>query len=251
MRGDVWLGAGLAVALMPWSLPASQVRACEATATEAVAAAALLLDEADEIGAERELRAAFVRHPDCALLAVAFWATTGLQHARHAATRGGPPELLAPVVEAVERLEARRQQPGAVRAAQYAQGALRAAAAAAQDERPELQIWLTHTADLAARLDPVGERPRWPLPAALLAGDLWYEVDRYAEARDAYRTALALSATAYGQRGLARALNRLGETAAACDAYRQLTAWPSPHRVSAAALAEARAYLDGVKNCRM
>jgi hypothetical protein len=244
MGTGVWLWSGLALVLGPVSFPVQGVVPCGEGVAGALAEAARSIEHADEAGAERQLRAAFADHPDCAPLAIAFWATTGLLHARHAATRGGPPELLAPVVEAIERLGAWRVQPGAVRDAEYAQSALRAAAAAAQDERPEMQVWITHATELADRLDLVGERPRWPLPASLLAGDLWYEVDRDADAREAYARALDLAPSAYGHRGLARTLNRMRDVPGACAAYRALVAWLEPRLTTGGpGLDEARGYL--------
>jgi hypothetical protein len=238
----LWLAAGLALTGAPLGMPAAEVRLCDDDAARALAEAARLIDQGEDARVEELLRAALARQPDCAGLAVAFWSTAGLRQARHAATRGGPADLLAPVFDAVTRLDAWRRQPGAARQAEYAQAALRAAAAAAQDERPELQIWITHVSELDARLDAAGERLRWPLPAMLLAGDLWYEVDRYVEARDAYMAALERVPSGYGHRGLARTFNRLDDILSACRAYRALEVWLLPDS-RGHALDEARAYL--------
>jgi len=242
MKTAAWFGVCVAILLLTPPVPAAPGAACDG-AEPAIAEAARLVDDADEGAAERRLREAAERDPACAPLAVAFLATTGLQHARHAATRGGPEDLLAPVLDAVARLAAWREAPGVVRDAQYAEAALRAAMAASQDERPELQVWITHTTDLASRLALAGEAPRWPLPPALLAGDLWYEVDRYAEAIEAYREALDRAPSAYAHRGLARTWNRMRDLPAACRAYRALEAWLVAREAAGPALDEARAFL--------
>ena len=65
-----------------------------------------------------------------------------------------------------------------------------------------------------------GTPPEWPLPIDELEGELWFEVDRFTESRDAYERA----DQARGRRpnawiGLARATDRLGDTVTACRAY--------------------------------
>lgn len=205
--------------------------------------AARLVDAGDEGAAAERLRVAFAADRTCAPLAVAYWSATGLAHAVHAATRGGPPDLLAPVEEAVEALAALGARGGVTREAEYAASALRAAAAAAQDERPEMEVWLTHAADLSSRVALAEPAPAWPRRAGVLAGDLWYEVDRYLEARQAYERVVVSGADAYALRGLARSLERLGEVPAACRAYRDLLAWLAARSLDTPAAAEARAYL--------
>jgi len=243
MNTGAWLGACVAVALLTAPVRTATPTVCD-EAERTLAGAARLVDDADEGAAEQRLREAAERDPACAPLVVASLAATGLQHARHAATRGGPDDLLAPVLEAVARLAALRESPGVVRDAQYAEAALRAAMAASQDERPELQVWITHTTDLAARLALAGEASRWPLPPALLAGDLWYEVDRHAEAIDAYREALDRTPSAYAHRGLARTWNRMRDLPAACGAYRALETWLVARKAAGPALDEARRFLE-------
>lgn len=212
----------LAAALLAGETPAA---ACEAEADRVWAeAAATLLEAADEAAAEARLRAALAAHPACERLAVAFWAVHGLLHARHAATHGGSPEALEPVAAALVALERWRTHARLSPAVRYAEAALRAAMAAAQDERDEMGVWLAHATDLAARLALAGEQVRWPLPAPLLAADLWYEVDRLEEARDRYRGVLAADPSAYAWRGLARTLVRLRDIEGACEAYRALAA---------------------------
>ncbi len=237
-----WLGLVMALVLLPPTLPVASE--CDPASAGTLIEAARLIDAGDETGAEEGLRVHFERDPACGPLAVAFWATTGLRQARHAATRGGPPDLVTPVTEAIARLDALRGQPPTALAAEYAQSALRAAIVAAQDERDEMRVWLAHARDLSDRARQTGEPPRWPLPVALLDGDLWFEVDSYAEAIEAYRRALDSEPSAYAHRGLARALNRVGDPPRACDAYRALEAWLTSRGVGGAALAEARAYLS-------
>lgn len=237
-----WLGPVMALVLL--SPPPPVASECDPASAGTLLEAARLIDAGDEMGAEERLRARLERAPACGPLAVAFWATTGLRQARHAATRGGPPDLVMPVSEAIDRLDALRRQPATALAAEYAQSALRAAIVAAHDERAEMRVWLAHARDLSDRAGRTGESPRWPLPVPLLEGDLWYEVDGYAEAIDAYRLALDAAPSGYAHRGLARALSRRGDEPGSCSAYRALEVWLAPRVGGGSALDEARAYLS-------
>jgi hypothetical protein len=243
MRPDPWLGAGLLLLGPLWTGPQTS-GVCSGEAAASIATAAGLMDAADEHAAERRLREAASVEPLCAPLTVAADALAGYTAALRAAVRGGPPDLLAPVEEAIARLDDWRRLPGAMREAEYAQAALRGAMAAAHDERQELALWLAHTRDLSARLDLAGERLRWPLPAGVLAGDLWSEVDRHDDALVGYGEAIAGEPTAYALRGRARTLDRMGRVDAACQAYRDLAGWFAARQIESPALAEARSYLD-------
>ena len=66
-----------------------------------------------------------------------------------------------------------------------------------------------------------GAPAQWPVPIDELEGELWLEVDRYTEARDAYLRATKLKPTANAWVGLARASDRLGDLVGACAAYTQ------------------------------
>lgn len=179
----------------------------------------------------------------CALLRAAHLALRGWDEARRIARKGGAPELLDPVRRALsdlERLEAalavaearppgttssgtpqRRASSDIALTIEYAQTAIRAAVSAAQDERPEMELLLVHARDLTERLGARGVRPVWPRSYNLLAGELWFEVDRYEEARSAYERAVRADASASALVGLARALARLGRFDEACDIARQ------------------------------
>ncbi len=154
----------------------------------------------------------------CALVQVQRVSLEGWAEARRLASAGGAADLQGPVRRALGEL-ARWQDGAAGLEAGYAQTAIRAAVAAAQDERPELELLLTHARDLAERLGARGRRARWPRPFNLLAGELWFEVDRYEEARAAYERAARSDPGAAAVVGLARALARLGRGADACAAY--------------------------------
>lgn len=106
---------------------------------------------------------------------------------------------------------------------QYAITVIRAAVAAAQDERDEMALYLAHAEWLTGRLALVDERARWPLPPDLVAGELWFEVDRYADAVAAFARA---SASGRSRLGLARAAERTGDTTTACRAYRDAGTLP-------------------------
>lgn len=141
-------------------------------------------------------------------------AMAGWVAARALAPQGGVLELLGPVNE---RLKALDSLPGP--AARYADVAIRAAISAAQDEREELDLFLAHARDLSSTMDLAGAAAQWPVPIDELEGELWLEVDRYTEAREAYRRATRLKPTANAWVGLARTSDRLGDVVGACAAY--------------------------------
>ena len=141
-------------------------------------------------------------------------AMEGWVAARAVAARGGALELLGPVNL---RLKALDGLPGA--AARYADVAIRAAVSAAQEEREELAVFLAHARDLSNTMTLTGAPAQWPLPIDELEGELWWEVDRYAESRDAYARATKLKPSANAWVGLARASDKLGDVVGACAAY--------------------------------
>jgi hypothetical protein len=146
-------------------------------------------------------------------------AMDGWVAARELAPKGGALELLGPVNL---RLRALDGLPGI--AARYADVAIRAAVSAAQDERDEMEVFLAHARDLSDTMALAGAPAQWPLPIDEMAGELWLEVDRYTEARDAYLRATRVKPTANAWVGLARASDRLGDLVAACAAYTQASA---------------------------
>ncbi len=145
----------------------------------------------------------------------------GWAEARKLAPKGGPVGLQGPARQALEELE--QLKGGALDIdLEYAQTAIRAAIAAAQDERAELELLLAHARDLAERLNTRGRRAVWPRPFNLLAGELWFEVDRFEEARVAFERAVRAELSPIALVGLARALSRLGRQDEACDMYRHV-----------------------------
>ena len=88
-----------------------------------------------------------------------------------------------------------------------------------------------------------GEVAEWPLPIDELEGELWLEVDRYTEAREAYQRAVDAGGGPSALAGLARVSRRMNDERSACDAYRRAAS------AAAGVLAEeARAYLENT--CR-
>lgn len=163
-----------------------------------------------------------VRGPDdrCILIKLSRSALLGWVEARRLATSGGAVESQGSARTSLEELERLKGGPIDLEV-EYAQIALRAAMAAAQDERSELELLLTHARDLAERLLGRGRKAMWPRPFNLLAGELWLEVDRYEEARAAFERAVKSDGGAVALVGLARALARLGLHDEACQTYRQ------------------------------
>lgn len=228
---------GVALALVPWAGGAAP-DPCDGAAASLTRAAALA-DTGDAASAAEALRTAYAAAPRCATLAVAAWSLRGWLDALAAGDRGGDAAALARVTPAQEALAAIRD--GALATA-YAGALLHAAIASAQDERDEMTVWIEHARDYSRRLALNGVAPRWPLPVDVAEGELWHAVDDFELAERAFQRAAATpdTATALAWRGVARARDRRGNKAAACEAFRRagaLAAAGSPVAV------EARGYL--------
>ena len=203
--------------------PASDpLTACRDAAQPALDAARQLVLRGDDAGAQRELEAEALRIDErCPILQLAAIALSGWQEARALAPKGGARELLDPVTKAAEALAPFKELPDLRLEAEYAEAALRAAVAAAQDERPEMELLLGHLRDLAERLAARGQRPQWPRSFNLLDGELWFEVDRYETARLAFARAAQDEPSPLALVGLARAEARLGRREEACATLRR------------------------------
>jgi hypothetical protein len=141
-------------------------------------------------------------------------AMEGWRAARAIAPKGGALELLGPVNVRLKELDEIEGMP-----ARYAETAIRAAVSAAQEEREEMALLLEHARSLSDLLELAGTPAVWPLPIDELEGELWLEVDRFPEARDAYERATKLKPTPNAWIGLARAADKLGDVVTACRAY--------------------------------
>ncbi len=148
-------------------------------------------------------------------------AMAGWMAARELAPKGGAVELLGPVNERLKQLDA---MPNTT--ARYAEIAIRAAVSAAQEERDEMGLFLDHARGLAAQLALAGAPAQWPLPIDELEGELWLEVDRFAEARAAYERATKSTGSPNAWIGLARTSDKLGDLIGACAAYTRARATP-------------------------
>jgi tetratricopeptide (TPR) repeat protein len=149
-------------------------------------------------------------------------AMEGWRAARAIAPKGGALELLGPINVRLKELD---EIPGMP--ARYAETAIRAAVSAAQEEREEMALLLEHARSLSDLLELAGTPAVWPLPIDELEGELWLEVDRFPEARDAYERATKLKPTPNAWIGLARAADKLGDVVTACLAYRSVATTPN------------------------
>jgi tetratricopeptide (TPR) repeat protein len=121
---------------------------------------------------------------------------------------------------------------------------VRAAIAAGQEEHPELELLSMHASDLEERLLRSGQLVLPFAPVAEIAGDLFFQANRFEQARRRYSDALmARPNRARSMLGIARASVRLEDRKAATDAYTQfLEAWKNADQ-DAPELAEARAWI--------
>jgi hypothetical protein len=228
----------LALTLVAPLQPAADRCGPEARAAlEAVTAAAARGDYAE---AARQAATSDAPAAGCDTLRLAAWSWHGWNAAVAAADRGGSLEALAPVSAAVEAVTALGppRSPAA-----YVAALLRAAAAAAQDERDEMRLWLEEARAISMRLALVGAAPAVPFGIDVAEGELWHGVDDYELAEAAFTRALAATETPAAWRGLARARDRRGNRAGACDAYRHVADALAGHAAPGPLAAEARGYL--------
>jgi hypothetical protein len=148
-------------------------------------------------------------------------AMAGWLAARALAAKGGAIDQLGPVNERLKELD---RMPNI--AARYAEIAIRAAVSAAQEERDEMALLLTHARDLSKQMGMAGTPAEWPLAIDELEGELWYEVDRFPEARLAYERATRTRPTPNAWIGLARVADKLGDLVTACRAYSTAASTP-------------------------
>ena len=148
-------------------------------------------------------------------------AMAGWMAARALAPKGGAVDLLGPVNERLKQLDA---MPNVT--ARYAEVAIRAAVSAAQEERDEMGLFLDHLRDLSNQMALAGTPPEWPLPFDELEGELWLEVDRFADAKAAYERATKSTGSPNAWIGLARASDKTGDLIGACAAYTRARATP-------------------------
>ena len=156
-----------------------------------------------------------------AAFAIAWTYFYDLPHANRGIARGGLPRSLAAYVAAL----------------------LRAAAAAAQDERDEMRVWLEEARAISTRLALIAAAPAVPIGIDLAEGELWHGVDDYELAEAAFTRALGAAETPAAWRGLARARDRRGNRAGACDAYRRVADALAAQATPGPLAAEARGYL--------
>jgi len=218
----------LALCLALWGTPGlAAAQSCDhAAERSALAAARARIGVMEEAGPA--LSAAVAAQPGCVDLAVAAFAVSGWEEGRRLTRVAGAPEALGPVNALLRRLDGLRAAvtPRSLPAqhASYAEALVRAAVAASQDEREEMQVYLAYATDLAAALAPARAAQLWPLTPDEAAGELWLEVDRFAEARTALDRVVAGPATARTWWWLGRVRERLGDGQGACVAYFQAEA---------------------------
>jgi tetratricopeptide (TPR) repeat protein len=159
----------------------------------------------------------------CVSRQLARLALRGWVEARALAPIGGAVDQQDTVRRTLDEIRALAGETNAALEIEYAETTIRAAIAAAQDERPEMELLLTHARDLSERLLRRDRRAAWPRTFNIVAGELWFEVDRYADAAAAYERAVRADPSALALIGLSRALARVGRLDEACATYRRVT----------------------------
>jgi hypothetical protein len=148
----------------------------------------------------------------------------GLLGAVDAVAQGGTMDSLREVRSATNALS--RRSEASDRRWEAASLGLRAVAAASQYERGELGIYLAEALRVERLLLSAGLRGAPFISIHELAGDLWYQVDQFDDARAAYeRAAAAVGRTPRVRLGLARAAEKLKDVNTACAEYQAIVAW--------------------------
>jgi len=206
---------------------AAQVDACTAAVDPIFAEARSDESRADDTAAAVRLRSGADQNRSCADLELAALAVEGWVEGRRLALVGGAPDQLTRIggiLTRVAEFRAMRVATSLVsQQATYAEAVSRAAVAAAQDERDEMQLYLAHARPLAESLR-LAHRDPWPLPIELVEAELWLEVDRFAEARDAFARVTDPGLAARVGLGRGQVMERLDDAAEACAAYRHAAA---------------------------
>ena len=204
------------------SAHAAQAQDCSDAELKALSSALELMQQGDEAAMVGTIEGSLRESSEsCDRVRLSRVALLGWIEARKLAPAGGPVSLLGPVNERLKELRA-ITTPSLSLEVEYADATIRAAIAAAQDERPEMALLLEQARDLTERLSERGRRPVWPRPFNLLAGELWFEVDRYADAAIAYERATRADGSAAAFAGLGRSLEALGRHDEACRAFKQV-----------------------------
>ena len=148
----------------------------------------------------------------------------GLIGARTAVEQGGTVDSLREVRSAANALSRRAERGG--RRWEAASLALRAVAAASQQERGEMGIYLAEAMRVEGLVLAAGLAGAPFMTVHELAGDLWLQVHQFADARAAYaRAASLVGRTPRIMHGLARAAERLDDARGACAEYDALLKW--------------------------
>jgi hypothetical protein len=235
------LVSGLLILLVPlFALVPVQGGACDA----ALAAARAQAEAFDPPGALESARTA----GDCDEAAGAVEYLEGLLGAREAMKQGGTMESLREVRSAANALS--RRAEGGQRRWEVASLALRAVAAASQYERDEMAVYLAEATRIEGLL-LAASHPGAPFVTAHeLAGDLWLQVHRFEDARQAYAIAAErVGRTPRVRLGLARVAIQLAEPALACQEYRWLLDVWGDRRDTPPEIVEARTYVAAAPGC--
>jgi tetratricopeptide (TPR) repeat protein len=224
----------VALVLLIASVSAARQADCRTNERAALDSTIELMKRGDDASMVPALERA-AREPanSCDRIRLALSALRAWFEARRVASQGGAVALLGPVNQRLAELRA-IDTPELSLENEYANLAIRAAIAAAQDERPEMSLLLEQARDVTERLVERGRRPLWPRPFNLLAGELWFEVDRYQEAATAYERATRADGSPAAFAGLGRSLDALGRHVEACRAYKQVGAAAEWLRIEAA-----------------
>jgi hypothetical protein len=219
----------LACLLGAGGVSAAQSNGCAAPAAQAVLSGAIAdLSRADDGAAAERLRAGGDTAAGCDEIEVAALAVDGWVEARRLTRVAGAPDALSRMGDVIGRLQTVRasRPPTALMSqlAAYADAVLRAAVAAAQDERDEMQLYLAHARSVAESLRLARVERSWPLPIDLVDGELWLEVDRFTEAAAAFERLIDGPFAARASLGLGAARERLDNRSGACAAYQRAAA---------------------------